>query len=106
MVKTGEVTYATRDASVNNVVVKKGQFIGIYNDRLVVSGNLLEETVLQLIRYLLTEDDELITIFYGQDVNNEQAEKLRGIILKEFPAVEVELQYGGQPLYYYLLSVE
>jgi len=106
MVKTGEVTYATRDASVNNVVVKKGQFIGIYNDRLVVSGNLLEETVLQLIRYLLTEDDELITIFYGQDVNNEQAEKLRGIILKEFPDVEVELQYGGQPLYYYLLSVE
>jgi DAK2 domain fusion protein YloV len=105
-VKTGEVTYATRDAVVNNVSVKKGDIIGICDDCLLVSGETVASTTMDLIRAMLTGEDEVLTLFYGQDINDEQARELAELLSKEFPEIGVELQYGGQPLYYYLVSVE
>jgi len=105
-VKTGEVTYATRDATVDNITVKKGDIIGISDDRLLVSSRSVDETTIELIRFLLKGEMEIITLFYGRDINEGQAFKLAELVRKEFPEIEVELQYGGQPLYYYLLSAE
>lgn len=105
-VKTGEVTYATRDATVDNITVKKGDIIGISDGRLLVSSRSVDDTTMELIRFLLREEMEIITLFYGKDINERQAFKLAELVRKEFPEIEVELQYGGQPLYYYLLSAE
>jgi DAK2 domain fusion protein YloV len=105
-VKTGEVTYATRDALVNNVPVKKGHIIGICDDRLIVSGKTVNSTTLDLIRAILTGEEEVLTLFYGQDINDQQARELADLLGKEFPEIEVEIQYGGQPLYYYLIFIE
>ena len=105
-VKTGEVTYATRDATVDNITVKKGDIIGISDGSLLVSSRSVDETTMELIRFLLREEMEIITLFYGKDINEGQAFKLAELVRKEFPEIEVELQYGGQPLYYYLLSAE
>ena len=105
-VKTGEVTYATRDATVDNITVKKGDIIGISDGRLLVSGCSVDETTMELIRFLLRGEMEIITLFYGKDINEGQAFKLAELVRKEFPEIEVELQYGGQPLYYYFLSAE
>ena len=103
-VKT-EVTYATRD-TVDNITVKKGDIIGISDDRLLVSSRSVDETTIELIRFLLKGEMEIITLFYGRVINEGQAFKLAELVRKEFPEIEVELQYGGQPLYYYLLSAE
>ena len=105
-VKTGEVTYATRDATVDNITVKKGDIIGISDGSLLVSSRSVDETTMELIRFLLREEMEIITLFYGKDINEGQAFKLAELVRKEFPEIEVELQYGGQPLYYYFLSAE
>ncbi|NMB41211.1 MAG: DAK2 domain-containing protein [Firmicutes bacterium] len=105
-VKTGEITYATRDAVVDGIFVKKDHFIGICNGRLAVSTESVNDAVLELVRFLLTGDEEILTLFYGQDISTEQVGKLTEILHEEFPELEVEIQYGGQPLYSYLLSME
>jgi dihydroxyacetone kinase-like predicted kinase len=105
-IKTGEVTYATRDTVVNDLPVKKGNIIGICDGRLTVSDESVDSATLKLVRFLLTGDEEIITLFSGKEIKDEEAEKLVGNLRTEFPGIEIELRYGGQPLYYYLISVE
>ena len=105
-VKTGLVTYATRDTSIKGVEVKHGQFLGLAGDEIVTSGQDIQLTALDLVKKIVTDKNDIITIFFGQDVPQDEAFALNAIIKKGYPSMEVELQYGGQPIYYYIFSVE
>jgi DAK2 domain fusion protein YloV len=105
-VKTGEITFATRNATVNNISVNKGDIIGISNGNLLVSGSTINGALTELIKSILTEEDEVLTLFYGRDVTGRDARAIADRLGEQYSFLEVELQYGGQPLYYYLLSIE
>lgn len=104
-IKTLEVTYATRDAVVNDITVTKDDIIGIGEGVLLVSGLTIKETVMELLSITINQE-EILSLFYGQDVSAEEAGELAGEIEDAYPDLEVELQYGGQPLYYYLIALE
>ncbi|NLH14447.1 MAG: DAK2 domain-containing protein [Firmicutes bacterium] len=105
-VKTGEVTYAVRDSSHNGVEVSERDFIGIAGGELRVAGKQCAEVVRSLVTDMVQPDDELITLFYGEDVSESEASRLAEQIAEDHPTCEVELQYGGQPLYYYIIMIE
>ncbi len=105
-IKTGEITYAMRDTYVNDLLVEKDCIIGLAEGKLLVSGSTVNKTALQLIHTMLSTEDEIVSLFYGQEVSEEQAQELVSQLEEECGDIEVELQYGGQPLYYYILSIE
>lgn len=105
-VKTGQITYAVRDTVIEDKEIKKGDYMGIGDAGILSVGTNIDEIVLETIKNMLTEDSELISIYYGSDVTEESAEALREKIENEFSSCDVELQYGGQPIYYYVMSVE
>jgi len=105
-VKSGQVTYAVRDTVINDVEVKEGNIIGIAEGKLLSAGNNVDEITTDLIGKLVDEDSAIITLFYGEDTSKEEAEALRDSLEEKFEDIDVELHYGGQPLYYYLISVE
>ncbi len=105
-VTTGLVTYATRDAYIRGEKVKHGHYLGLAGDEIVTSEEKLDRTALNLVRNIAGRGKDIITIFYGQDVSRRDASALAAEIEKEYPGLEIELQYGGQPLYYYIFSVE
>lgn len=105
-VKTGLVTYATRETLIKEIVVEPGQFLGLSGDDIITAGKDIELTALDLINNITTDDNDIITVFYGSDISREQALTLTSAIQKDYPSIEVELQYGGQPIYYYIISVE
>jgi len=105
-VKSGQVTYAVRDTVINDVEVKEGNIIGIAEGKLLSAGNNVDEITTDLIEKLVDEDSAIITLFYGEDTSKEEAEALRDSLEEKFEDIDVELHYGGQPLYYYLISVE
>ena len=94
-VKTGEITYAIRDAVVNNIRVEKGSIIGISDGRLLVSGKEVMDTTVALAGTMLTSDDEVLTLFYGDNITSGQAQELVEQLRNKFPHMEVELQYGA-----------
>lgn len=105
-VKSGQVTYAVRDTVINDVEVKEGNIIGIAEGKLLSAGDKVNEITTDLIEKLVDEDSAIITLFYGEDTSEEEAEELRESLEEKFEDIDVELHYGGQPLYYYLISVE
>lgn len=105
-VKTGQITYAVRDTQINDTKIKKDDIIGIFDGEIREVGNDVEEVSLLLIRDMVDEDSEMVTIFYGEDVTEEEAVELSKKIEQEFDYCDIEVIYGGQPLYYYLFSVE
>ena len=105
-VKSGQVTYAVRDTVINDVEVKEGNIIGIAEGKLLSAGDKVDEITIDLIEKLVDEDSAIITLFYGEDTSKEDAQALRDALEENFEDVDVELHYGGQPLYYYLISVE
>ncbi|HQA69991.1 MAG TPA: DAK2 domain-containing protein, partial [Aggregatilineales bacterium] len=106
MVETGEVTVSTRTARVDGVQVRKGQIIGLHNDKLTVAGDDVQSVVLDLLDKMGADDLELITLYYGDSVTRQEAVEMAGIIQEAYPDHEVELREGGQPHYFYILSVE
>jgi DAK2 domain fusion protein YloV len=106
MVETGEVTMATRDSRVNGIKVRKGQMIGLHNDDLTVVGNDVPSVVADLLGEMEIDDLELITLYYGADIDPSEAQILTEHLRNEYPDHEIELREGGQPHYYYILSVE
>lgn len=106
MVKSGQVTYAVRDTIMNDIEVKEGNFIGIGEGKLLSAGENKEEITLGLIENLVDEDSAIITLFYGEDVTEEEANEFKSILEEKYEDIDVELYYGGQPIYYYLISVE
>lgn len=105
-VKTGQVTYAVRDTVVNDVEIKEGNIIGMYNGKLVKSGPELDAVTRELLEEMMDEDSELVTILYGKDASEDSAQELADYLEEKYPDCEVSINYGGQPLYYYILSVE
>ncbi len=105
-VAAGMVTYAVRNTTMNGFKLKEGDIIGLDNKKILAKGSDIEETTLKLIKALKTDDHEMITLYYGADVTEEDAEALAAKVSEEFPDCEVDFHYGGQPVYYYLVSLE
>ena len=105
-VKTGQMTYAVRDTHIDDKEIHEGDIMGIGDSGILAVGKDLEETTKELIANLVDEDSELISIYYGEEVSEEEAEKFEGEIEELYPDVDVDIQFGGQPIYYYVLAVE
>jgi hypothetical protein len=105
-VKTGQVTYAVRNTSIDGKEIKIDDIMGIDDDGIKAVGSDVAETTLDLLNGMVDEDSELISIYYGEEVEESDAESLVEAIEEAFPDCDVELQKGGQPVYYYVLSVE
>ncbi len=105
-VRTGTVTYAVRDSVVAGLKIKKNDIIGLHNGKVDVRGNDPQIVAKDLMQKIVTEDDELITVYYGSDVTEEAAQALTNDLAEQFGDCDVEMHRGGQPLYYYLISVE
>lgn len=103
---TIEVTYAIRDANYEDQQITKGETLGLVNGKLALTAENPAEAVHQLVREQLTKDHELVTIYYGEDVCKEDAEALAGQLSEKYDWVDFEIHYGGQPLYFYLISIE
>lgn len=105
-VQTAEVTWAIRDATLNGIRVREGQVIGLLNGVLEVAGEDEGQVIEELVRRMLVQEPELITIYYGEGVSEEEAGQMLDRIRRICPEQEVELVYGGQPYYRYILSAE
>ena len=105
-VKTGEVTYAVRDTSINGITIKVDDIMGIDDDGIKKVGQDVEKVTLELLEEMVDEDSELISIYYGADVKKEDAEAFAARVEESFPDCDVQNYYGGQPIYYYVLAVE
>jgi uncharacterized protein len=105
-VKTGQVTYAVRDTEINGKKISKDDIIGICKGDIKSSGKDVQETSLELLKKMVDEDNELITIFYGDTIEEKEANELGKLAEKEFENCDIEIVYGGQPIYYYIFSVE
>ena len=105
-VKTGQVTYAVRDTVIDDKEIKQDDFMGIGDQGILSVGKELETTVLDMIEQLIDEDSAIVSIYYGEDVREDAANAIGEKITEAHPDVEVEVHYGGQPIYYYVISVE
>lgn len=105
-VKSGQVTYAVRDTVIDDKTITEGDIMGIGDSGILSVTQSIDSATAELIDALVDDDSELISIYYGEDVAEEDAEALAEQVEEKYPDVDVELQNGGQPIYYYVLSVE
>ena len=105
-VKTGQVTYAVRDTVIDDKEIKQDDFMGIGDQGILSVGKELETTVLDMIEQLIDDDSAIVSIYYGEDAREDAANAIGEKITEAHPDVEVEVHYGGQPIYYYVISVE
>jgi DAK2 domain fusion protein YloV len=106
IVKTGQVTYAVRDTVIDDKEIKENDFMGIGDSGILSVGQELETTVFDMVCQLIDEDSAIVSVYYGEEVTEENANAIGAKIEEEYPDVEVEVHYGGQPIYYYVISVE
>ncbi len=105
-VKSAQVTFAVRDTTIDDKQVHQGDIMGISDAGLAVVGRDLDQTVLDTIATMTDSDSEIITIYYGSDVKEEDAQALQAMVMDKYTGCDVELHKGGQPIYYYIISVE
>ena len=105
-VKSGQVTYAVRDTSIDGKEIKQGNIMGIGEKTILAVGTDVKETTKELIQNLTDDNSELISLYYGDEVSEESANELAEELMEAYPNMDVEIHYGGQPIYYYVLSVE
>ena len=105
-VNTGEVTYAVRDTVIDDVQIKQGDYMGIGDSGILAVGGEIESVAANMLDKMMSEDLELISIFYGDEVEEKNAEALGAVISEKYPQCDVEIQFGGQPIYYYIISAE
>ncbi len=105
-VKTGQVTYAVRDTHIDDKEIHEGDIMGIGDKGILAVGKDVEDTALDLLGELVDEDSELISIYYGEEVSEKDAESFIARVEEEYPDVDVDAHFGGQPIYYYVLAVE
>ncbi len=104
---TGQVTYAVRDTNIDDKEIKEGDFMGIGDKGLVSVNRDIVITVREMIDHMIEESGaELVSIYYGEDVTEEEAQKIADFVTDKYPSCDVELQFGGQPIYYYIISAE
>lgn len=105
-VKTGQVTYAVRDTKIDDKEIHEGNIMGIGDSGILAVGEGLEETTLEMFKELVDDMSEIISIYYGEEVSEEAANELGEKVSEMFPGCDVEVHFGGQPIYYYVVSVE
>lgn len=105
-VKTGQVTYAVRDTKIDDKEIHLGDIMGIGDDGILAVGRELGETTLRMMEALVDADSEIIGVYFGEEVSEKDAQALGDEIAEKYPDAEVEVHYGGQPIYYYVISVE
>lgn len=105
-IKSGSVTYAVRDTEIDDKTIKQGDIMGIGDKTILSVGQNIQDVTRDMIEQLAGDDAELISIYYGSDVTEEDANALAKAVEAVYPDVDVEVNYGGQPIYYYILSVE
>lgn len=105
-VKTGQVTYAVRDTSMDGKEIKQNDIMGIGDKTILSVGKDIEETTIDMLSQLIDDDSELISVYYGADVSSEQVDSLTAKIEETYPDLDLEVHSGGQPIYYYIVSVE
>ena len=105
-VHSAEITYAVRDTEISGIAIHQGDIMGIGDEGILTTGSNVEDVTFESLKMIVEEDTEIISIYYGEDVTEEDAEKLRTRAAEAFPSCDVELQYGGQPIYFYILSAE
>ena len=105
-VKTGQVTYAVRDTNLDGKDIKKDDIMGIGDKVIMAVGREVADTTVELVSCLMDDESELISLYYGEEVTEEEAQAVADMISEQYPDVDVEVHPGGQPIYYYVLSVE
>lgn len=105
-VKTGEVTYAVRDTVIDDVTIKQGDYMGIGDKGILDVGSDIADVTFGMLEKMMSDELELISVYYGDEVEEKDAEALRDRISAQYPQCDVELQFGGQPIYYYVVSAE
>ncbi|MFQ7156827.1 MAG: DAK2 domain-containing protein [Merdimonas faecis] len=105
-VKTGQVTYAVRDTHVDDKEIHEGDIMGIGDKGILAVGTEVEATAKEMLTELVDEDSELISLYYGEEVSEEEAEKFAAEVEELYPDVDVDFHFGGQPIYYYVMAVE
>lgn len=105
-VKSGQVTYAVRDTKIDDKEIHEGDIMGIGDQGILAVGKSVEDTTKEMLDLLVDEDSELISLYYGEEVSEEDADKFTAQIEERYPDVDVDAHFGGQPIYYYVLAVE
>lgn len=105
-VKTGQVTYAVRDTHIDDKEIHEGDIMGIGDNGILAVGQSVEATTKELLSVLVDEDTELISIYYGKDIHDEDAQKFASQIEQLYPDIDIDIHNGGQPIYYYIVSAE
>lgn len=105
-VATGQVTYAVRDTHIDGREIRQGDFMGLGDHGILSVGTSISGVTLELVDAMMSSDKELISIYYGEEIDKEDAEKLGERLSEKYPDCDIELQYGGQPIYYYIISAE
>lgn len=100
------MTHAVRDTSFENIEIHEGDYLGMLEGDISVVGQNLETTVINLLENMSVEDEEIITLYYGEDVSDESAEALAAQLGEIYPDCDVSAKRGNQPVYYYFISVE
>ena len=105
-VKTGQITYAVRDTRIDDKEIHEGDIMGIGDAGILAVGRDRLQVAEEMVAEMVDEESEIISVYYGEDVSEEDAEALSDSLTEKYPECEVELNQGGQPIYYYLISVE
>lgn len=105
-VKSGQVTYAIRDTVIDGMDIKQGNIMGIGDKTILSVGDDVRNTTIELVKNLVDDESELISLYYGEEITDEEANEISDELMQLYPDMDVEVHYGGQPIYYYLLSVE
>ena len=105
-VKTGQITYAVRDTKIDDKEIRQGDIMGIGDHGLLAVGTGIEDITVAALQEMTDEDSEIISVYYGQDVSEEDAEHLAERLEEQYPDFDIEIHNGGQPIYYYIVSVE
>ncbi len=105
-VKTGQVTYAVRDTEIDGKTIKQDDYMGIGDHSILAVGKDLKSTTLEMVDEMVDEDSAIVSIYFGSETTEEAAEEIASVIEEKYPDVEVEVNNGGQPIYYYVISVE
>lgn len=106
LVKTGQVTYAVRDTVIDDKEIKENDYMGIGDKSILSVGQELKATVIDMLSQMIDEDSAMVSIYYGEEATEEDANEIASLVEEQYPDVEVDVQFGGQPIYYYVISVE
>lgn len=105
-VKTGQVTYAVRDTHIDDKEIKEGDIMGIGDHAILAVGQEISQVARETVDLMMDEESELISVYYGEEVDEDAANQLGEELMKQYPSCDVEVYFGGQPIYYYVISVE